>query len=355
MKTINRHRVNNDEERSFTGTWVTDELKKALEKGYVVQRIYEVWHFDETQTEQDDPKTKTGGLFTDYVNTFLKMKQEASGWPEWCQNENDRWSYVKDYHEKEGILLDYNNIKKNLGLRALAKLMLNSFWGKFGQRSNMPRIKYISEPVEYFDMLTNDQILVMGMNFVSDEMVEMRYQYKEEFVEESGRTNVVIAANTTAQARLKLYSYLEQLGPRALYADTDSVVYTSSPGEWKPELGDYLGDLTDEVHDNRIIEFVTGGPKNYAYKIARPDKDGNTTICKVRGITLNYKNFLTMNFDTIKDMVINNRDDIKTVKDDFKITRDHKRLLTVHQDKDYRLVFDKRIIMQDNSTRPYGF
>jgi hypothetical protein len=55
----------NDEERSLKGTWVTDELKKALEKGYVVQRIYEVWQFDET--EQYDPKTKTGGLFTDYV------------------------------------------------------------------------------------------------------------------------------------------------------------------------------------------------------------------------------------------------------------------------------------------------
>ena len=139
----------------------------------------------------------------------------------------------------------------------------------------------------------------------------MRYQYKEEFVEESGRTNVVIAAYTTctAQARLKLYSYLKQLGPHALYAATDSVVYTS-----RPELGDYLGDLTDEVPDNRIIEFVTSGPKNYAYKIARPDKDGNTTICKVRGITLNYKNSLTINFDTIKDMVINNRYDVKTMR-----------------------------------------
>ena len=187
----------NDEERSLTGTWVTDELKKALEKGYVVQRIYD-------ETEQYDPKTKTGGLFTDYVNTFLKMKQEASGWPEWCQSENDKWRYIRDYHVKEGILLYYNNIKNNPGLRALAKLMLNSFWGKFGQRSNMPQIKYISEPAEYFDMLTSDQILVMGINFVRDEMAEMRYQYKEEFVEESGRTNVVIAAYTTAQARLKL-------------------------------------------------------------------------------------------------------------------------------------------------------
>jgi hypothetical protein len=181
------------------------------------------------------------------------MKQEASGWPEWCQSENDKWRYIRDYHEKEGILLDYNNIKNNPGLRALAKLMLNSFWGKFGQRSNMPQIKYISETAEYFDMLTSDQILVMGIHFVSDEMVEMRYQYKEEFVEESGRTNEVIAAYTTAQARLKLYSYLEQLGPRVIYADTDVVVYTSRPGEGKPELGDYLGDLTDEVPDNRII------------------------------------------------------------------------------------------------------
>ena len=59
--------------------------------------------------------------------------------------------------------------------------------------------------------------------------MEMRYQYKGGFVEKSGKTNVVIAAYTTAQARLKLYSYLEQLGPRAIYADTDSVVYSCIP------------------------------------------------------------------------------------------------------------------------------
>jgi hypothetical protein len=53
-----------------------DELKKALEKGYVVQLIYEMWHFDET--EQYDPKTKTEGLVTDYVNTFLKMSRKPA-------------------------------------------------------------------------------------------------------------------------------------------------------------------------------------------------------------------------------------------------------------------------------------
>ena len=62
-------------ERSFIGTWVTDEVKKALQIGYQIVRIYEIWHFN--HISQYDPNTKTGGLFTEYVNTFLKLKQEA--------------------------------------------------------------------------------------------------------------------------------------------------------------------------------------------------------------------------------------------------------------------------------------
>ena len=41
----------------------------------------------------------TGGLFTEYVNTFLKIKQENSGYPNWCQNENDKIKYIQDYEK----------------------------------------------------------------------------------------------------------------------------------------------------------------------------------------------------------------------------------------------------------------
>jgi hypothetical protein len=73
----------------------------------------------------------------------------------------------------------------------------------------------------------------------------------------------LLAAYTTGQARLKLYSYWEKLEKRALYADTDSIIFGTDKNEWKPFLGDYLGDLTDEVPTNTITHFVTGGPKNY--------------------------------------------------------------------------------------------
>ena len=218
----------------------------------------------------------------------------------------------------------------------------------------MSQVQYVTSPTEFYDMLTSDKQEVEAVSFVNDETVELRWRYKEDFIESCGRTNVVIAAYTTAQARLKLYSYLEQLGPRALYADTDSIVFKSAPTDvYMPPLGDYLGDLTDEVPQGKITEFVTAGPKNYAYKVMR--QDGHIeTVCKVRGITLNYKNALDINFDSIKDVVTENQSKTINVKGHQIIRRD-KSLLTVEHSKRYRFVFDKRIVVDGCRTVPYGY
>ena len=93
---------------------------KALEKGYQILQLHEVWHFPDTSDE----------LFADYINTFLKIKQEPGGYPKNCATEEQKQQYIEEYFEREGIHLDPNKIKKNPGLRVLAKLMLNSFWGK---------------------------------------------------------------------------------------------------------------------------------------------------------------------------------------------------------------------------------
>lgn len=116
------------EERTLRGTWCTPEIQKAVEKGYRVVKIYEVWHFG--------PRQRREGLFRQYVNNFLKLKQEASGWPSWTDTEAKKEQYISEYQEREGITLEYTNIKKNPGKKATAKLMLNSFWGKFGEKPN---------------------------------------------------------------------------------------------------------------------------------------------------------------------------------------------------------------------------
>ena len=68
------------------------------------------------------------------MNRFIKIKQEASGWPAGCETDEAKREYVAEYLHREGVQLDEKAIENNAGLRSLAKLILNSFWGKFGQR-----------------------------------------------------------------------------------------------------------------------------------------------------------------------------------------------------------------------------
>ena len=110
-----------DEERAILGTWCHVELMKAIEKGYEVLEIHEVWHWEQTTDE----------LFKDYVDTFLKLKQEANGYPKHCVTDEQKQRYIDQYYEHEGIHLDPNKIEYNPGLRALAKFALNSLWGTY--------------------------------------------------------------------------------------------------------------------------------------------------------------------------------------------------------------------------------
>ena len=222
----------------------------------------------------------------------------------------------------------------------------------------MAKTSYLKDPTEYFDMMTRDDIEVQSTNFVNEEMVEVQWQHTEDFVEPSGRTNVILAAYTTCQARLKLYELLEKLDRRVLYFDTDSVVYVSRQNEWEPDIGDYLGQLTNELEaDNHIVSFVSGGPKNYGYKLAKPDKSGNLTYCKVRGITLNYRNHFLVNFDTMSQMVRKEGPSKVQVTDPYKINRNKKtvNIETKEEKKVYQVVYTKRVPIDNYDNVPYGF
>ena len=71
-------------------------------------------------------------LFFRYINQFLRLKQQADGYPRWVKTEEDKDKYIADYLAREKIQLQKDEIKRNEGIRQLSKLMLNSFWGKVG-------------------------------------------------------------------------------------------------------------------------------------------------------------------------------------------------------------------------------
>jgi hypothetical protein len=121
-----------DEERALTGTWVMDEVRLAVEKGYRILEIYEVYEY---RVNGYDPHTGEGGLFVDYINTFLKLKAEASGYRCWVRGPDDEEHYIESFWQSEGIRLDRESVRANAARRRLAKLCLNSMWGKLTDRS----------------------------------------------------------------------------------------------------------------------------------------------------------------------------------------------------------------------------
>ena len=85
-----------DQQRAILGTWCHVELMKAIEKGYQVLEIHEVWHWEET----------TNQLFSPYVNLYLKRKQEASGYPKHCVTDEQKQRCIDETTStKEFVLI----------------------------------------------------------------------------------------------------------------------------------------------------------------------------------------------------------------------------------------------------------
>eukprot|EP00732_Lithocolla_globosa_P001589 Lithocolla_globosa_v1_NODE_813_length_3241_cov_10.607031.p1 type:complete len:148 gc:universal NODE_813_length_3241_cov_10.607031:616-173(-) len=146
------------------------------------------------------------------------------------------------------------------------------------------------------------------------------------------------------------------LGEYVLYYDTDSVIYKQKKGANRVELGDYLGDLTNELDNgNHIEEFASGGPKNYCYE----ENDGSATA-KVKGFCLNYEVSEQINIKSmiklVKDAKIGKDAEIQVPNMRFDIHKLKGTIMTNRNDKTYKFGYDTRSIRwSDYMTFPWGY
>ena len=112
--------------------------------------------------------------------------------------------------------------------------------------------------------------------------------YKNLHSQPNPKGNIFVAAFTTPHACLHLYKAIEKLNKRVLYMDTDSVVFTQQPDQWKPQLGNFLGEWTNEVaSSSKIIDFTTCGPNNYGY-VTKDARGALKTSKKLKGLRLTH-------------------------------------------------------------------
>nr|CAD2204285.1 unnamed protein product [Meloidogyne enterolobii] len=354
-----------ERERSWLTGYTHVELNYALERGYKVVDIYEVWNY-----EKWDPN-----LFRSYVNTFIGLKQQASGWPDGCASEMDRADYLAEFERVEGIFLDPEKIETNPGLRMIAKLLANSLWGKLAQRVCGTEVRYAKTPAEFHQLLEDPTIDMLDFDHVSEHLDRCVVRKKPEFAKAPNTNCLPVAAYVTSYARLHLYEYIEQvhqIGGVLLYCDTDSIIYVGKRNGPRVSEGEYLGQMKREVPSRRILEFIAGGPKNYGYRHV----DASTGLderaeLKIRSFPLSYATHQLLNFNTMKQLVLNqfNVDGAvdDTIADDVffvgnsigvqfpQIGRTRRSQLYTHlARKEYRPCYEKGRIMPGMETLPFG-
>ena len=308
------------------GVWTSAELKKAVEKGYQIKHFKRVALWDPTQTSKD--------FFAPYILHFLKRKTLANGQKkilkQWLVNRPDlaalakepasvQWEHYCDaynsYYEKlcgrplarneqldprERVEQNRNSVEY-----AMAKLKLNSLWGRFCMRNDFweyELIKCVEGSVKRFYSVVNSPKYESKWDILTPDFVELKFRCKNAMERRTpNHTNVNVGIFTTSYARLVLYEAMEKTGKDTLYHDTDSIVFRYSCHSPPPlKLGDFLGEFTNELEDDEhIVEFYGSGPKNYAMVT-----NHGTNIIKCKGFNLKKPNVRShVKLKTISDAI----------------------------------------------------
>lgn len=200
-------------------------------------------------------------------------------------------------------------------------MMLNSFWGKFGEQSNKSQVQAFTSPSEFYKLLRNEEQQIHSIRIVNEHMIEVVHDYIEDTIPTQVDINIFIACFTSCWARLKLYEALHHLQQQVLYFDTDSVIYKWKPNAPELPLGQYLGQFTNELDDpnDYITECAAAGPKNYGYRTLK-----GKTECKVRGFSLNTRRQEQLNFDILKKNIIDEVTQPQPVPNSIPVFNPHK-------------------------------
>uniref|UniRef100_A0A7C4S082 DNA-directed DNA polymerase n=1 Tax=Fervidobacterium pennivorans TaxID=93466 RepID=A0A7C4S082_FERPE len=202
------------------GRWTHMELREAIRRGAKLRRFYSSLY-----------TTQNTYALREYAETLFALRQKYKA-------------------EKSPFEL-------------VIKILLNSLYGKFGQRveGNTYIWKELTEDDE--DLTNYERIEAIG---------EREFGAKKFATEQPNYVNLLWATHITAAVRLKLFEYIEQLWDDVFYCDTDSIHTTK-----KLTTGKQLGELKEEKTNQRAL-YV--GPKEYL--LIDNITDGIT--CRAKGI-----------------------------------------------------------------------
>jgi uncharacterized C2H2 Zn-finger protein len=346
-------------ERAITGTFVGCELQQALEFGYCLLDVYEVyaWEGEEAHSRE---------MFAGFLKEAVRMKVTSSGYPKNVDTLEKQTGFLRSYREHPNVNMridiQLSDMKPNPTLKTTGKFLVNSFWGFFARSEQVTKFEYIKNFAELSKIIFDSQREITEIDMVGDDMLIVGHQYKMECTKPLKSVSSVVGCQTTAFARIKLNSELQLLGRSALYFDTDSLIIAHKPGQYLPSLGEKIGELSCEIlskygDDAEVVEFFATGAKSYVL-IVRKKSTGELLepLVRVKGCKLSVINVEEKNLN-VQGMANVAVKDEKLILDHQILSRNRRTatIQTKQLTKTFQRTMTKRIVKHDLSTVPFGW
>lgn len=367
--------IHDETDRALTSVYTSCEIKVALKYGYKILKLHEIWEYEAIKYDSD---SDTDGLFNKFQQHFLKIKIENSDYPSDIITDSYKKLYIENFAKLNGIILDESNIKLNKPMKQVGKNMANQLWGKLCMNTDRSQTVVLDEAYEFTDLLNNPNYKILDVYTPSDNHVWINF--KNETACDRTRmlknTSLLSGIFTTANARIIMYEYLNLIGNNKkksplIYTDTDSIIYLQDEkdeNQFIAPTGNYLGDFTNELEQYKtedsdepfIDEFICIAPKVYAMLIKRNENDNDPIeIIKVKGHTLNSRTTKQINFKSLKSLFfygqISDADEFINVKQRKIRVEKYFNVKTNDEMKKLQFSFDKRILLNDYSSVPWGY
>lgn len=264
-------------------------LKKVVITSVELQTCLRMALYRCSRVYRIDFYKKREDLFKEFVRTWLRLKIISGKCPVAGDDAAAFKEYAEELKSRLGIKVKRSDFQLNVSLRTLAKMVLNSLWGKFAQRDDLTKTTILADStakMKYYQRIAH------GLTVEKDSRTYGSNKELKKYTDPFGfsKKNVAVAAFVTAHARLRLWKELHRLGERVYYHDTDSVIYYYNPtmDMYNVPEGPFLGDWESETGDHLITKFVALAPKTYIYQYNKPDGD-MVEVVKAKGFSLASK------------------------------------------------------------------
>lgn len=255
---------------NFSGYYSSIEIKKALKLGYEIEFISGKIFSEKAQ------------IFKEYVEKLYDLKVN-----------ND-----EDNEDNIGKII-------NAALYLIAKVLMNSLYGKFGQRVYREQTNYkvfekfddiypFLEEMSNFDQTSSEFAEILKDCHIKNVNNSFVLSYKERSISVNFYNLPQLALFTTAYCRTFLYELMEYVGfDNFYYTDSDSLLMNKIAHDFIKQnktkiihltFGKKLGNIETEWQGTNYVAFA---PKCYYYE----DLDGMVCI-KAKGLHKEYRETL---------------------------------------------------------------